>query len=53
MNAFILNMEKFLLILNLDDLIFDKLGLMFWDVTNLPPLNKILSRDLKKDEKIT
>src|SRR4051812_28997744 len=24
---------------------------MFWDVTNLPPLNKISSRDLKKDEK--
>src|SRR3954469_8516730 len=23
----------------------------FWDVTNLPPLNKISSRDLKKDEK--
>src|SRR3954470_23589178 len=27
------------------------LVLYFWDVTNLPPLNKILSRDLKKDEK--
>src|SRR3954462_12593280 len=25
--------------------------LNFWDVTNLPPLNKISSRDLKKDEK--
>ena len=37
MNAFILNMEKFLLILILDDLIFDKLGLKFWDVT-LPVL---------------
>ena len=23
----------------------------FWYVTNLPPLNKISSRDLKKDEK--
>src|SRR3954464_7460411 len=23
----------------------------FWDVTNLPPLNKISSRDLKKDKK--
>ena len=48
MNAFILNMEKFLLILNLDDLIFDTLGLKFWDVTNLPSLNKILSRDLQR-----
>src|SRR3954462_11698064 len=25
--------------------------LYFWDVTNLPPLNKISSRDLKKDKK--
>ena len=25
--------------------------LYFWDVTNLPPLNKISSRDFKKDEK--
>ena len=25
--------------------------LYFWDVTNLPPLKKISSRDLKKDEK--
>src|SRR3954471_5047733 len=26
-------------------------ALYFWDVTNLPPLNKISSRDLKKDKK--
>ena len=49
MNAFILKMEKFLLTLFLDDWIFDKLGLKFWDVTNLPPLNKILSRDLQEN----
>ena len=49
MNAFILNLEKFLLILNLDDLIFDTLGLKFWDVTNLPPLNKISSQDLQEN----
>ena len=33
---------------NFDDLDLDKLGLKFWDVTNLPPLNKILSRDLQR-----
>lgn len=27
------------------------LVLYFWDVTNLPPLNEISSRDLKKEEK--
>ena len=26
-----------------DDLDLDNLGLKFWDVTNLPPLNKISS----------
>ena len=27
------------------------LVLYFWDITNLPPLNEISSRDLKKEEK--
>src|SRR3954466_8778330 len=27
------------------------LVLYFWDITNLPPLNKISSQDLKKEEK--
>ena len=48
MNAFILNLEKFLLTPFLVDLDLDKLGLKFWDVTNLPPLNKISSQDLQR-----
>ena len=42
-------LEKFFVNPNFDDLDLDKLGLKFWDVTNLPPLNKISSRDLQRE----
>src|SRR5215216_1676986 len=48
MNAFIFLNGKVFVTPNFDDLDLNKLGLKFWDVTNLPPLNKISSRDLQR-----
>ena len=48
MNAFIFLNGKVFINPNFEDLDLDKLGLKFWDVTNLPPLNKISSRDLQR-----
>ena len=48
MNALIFLIGKVFVNPNFDDLDLNNLGLKFWDVTNLPPLNKISSRDLRK-----
>ena len=46
MSAFIFLLGKVFVNLKFDDLDLDKLGVKFWDVTNLPPLKKISSQDL-------
>ena len=48
MNALLFLIGKVFVNSKFDDLDPDNLGLKFWDVTNLPPLNKISSRDLQK-----